>query len=132
MWIELVSGLALNNIVGALWYSPVLFQRTFLLTTPMRKDAEMKLWMILASLILGALEVFGLFHALFNVIGVKGGEWKVGMWWAYLIWQFFIFPSMAVHYIFDPSRPVKHLALVGGHHLATMVLEAGLMCYLYQ
>ena len=131
MWIELASGLALNNIIGALWYSPVLFQRTFLLTTPRMRDAEMKAWMILATFILGALEVFGLFHALFTVIGLKGGEWREGMWWGYLIWQFFILPSFAVHYIFD-ERPVKHLALVSGHHLATLVLEGALMAYLYQ
>ena len=132
MWIEVASGLALYNIIGGLWYSPVLFQRTFLQTTPFKKDADMKPWMLLATFILGGLEVFGLYHALFNVVGVKGGAWREGGWWGYLIWQFFVFPSMAVHYLFDRSRPVKHLLLVSGHHLTTMVLEGFLMTYLYQ
>jgi hypothetical protein len=129
MWIQLIAGLALYQFIGAIWYSPLLFQRTFLRTINKRaEECHMSLWMLVGCLILGGLEVFGLYHAL-NLLGVRSGQVCEGAKYGYLIWQFFVFPMFAVHYIFDP-RPLMHLVMVSSHHLTTLTLNGALMAYL--
>jgi hypothetical protein len=129
MWIQLVASLALYQFIGGIWYSPLMFQKTFVRTNSRRpEDHQMSLWMLLACFILGGLEVFGLYYAL-NLLGVRGGQVCEGAKYGYLIWQFFVFPMFAVHYIFDP-RPIMHLVMVSSHHLATLVANGALIAYL--
>lgn len=132
MWIEFVSALAVNQFIGAIWYSPLLFYSTFLRAchSPNRnhEKSEMSFWMLLGTIVFGALEVFGLYYAL-DLAGIKGGDWMEGGKLGYLLWQFIVFPMFAVHYIFD-ARPIMHMIMITSHHLVTLVLEGALMTYL--
>jgi hypothetical protein len=128
MLVKLISAVFLYNLIGTLWYSPLLFARTFLRTThwPKGKKREMTLGMLLGSMAMGLLEVLGLLYLLHQSnIDTTWGGLKVG----YLIWQFFVFPSMAVHYFFD-RRPLEHLAMVTSHHLVSLTLEGALLGFL--
>jgi hypothetical protein len=73
------------------------------------------------------MECFGLYYA-FSVLKI-GNNLFAGIKYGFLIWQFFVFPPIAVHYIFD-RRPVKHLAMIAGHHLANLVIEGAVIALL--
>jgi hypothetical protein len=72
------------------------------------------------------MEVFGMLTCL-KLTGTLGdlmGSVKM----ACFVWQFFVFPSMFVHRLFD-GKSMRLTAIYCTHHLASMLLEAFFMSY---
>ena len=73
------------------------------------------------------MECFGLYYAL-GVLKVAPTAYE-GAKYGFLIWQFFIFPAFAVHYLYD-RRPAKQLAMYAGHHLVNMTIQGAVISLL--
>jgi hypothetical protein len=53
MWLALIAGILCNNIIGMLWYSPLMFMNTFLETTRINlNEANMSASMVLGCNVL--------------------------------------------------------------------------------
>ena len=119
MWLAILAAVICNNIIGMLWYSPLMFMNTFLETTNRDPNANMSATILILVNVLAVIECFGLFKV-FKFM--NGRTLTDGALYGYLIWQFFVFPAFAVHHLFD-TKPVKHLFLIAGHHLVALVIE---------
>lgn len=123
--VKFVLALTAYNFVGAVWYSPLLFMKTFLRTThwPKGKKREMTGGMLLTSTGCGVLQIVGLM-TLQGMMRVDSVVAALKL--AFVLWQFVVFPCMAVHYIFD-KRPLEHLVMVVSHHLTCLLLESAIL-----
>jgi hypothetical protein len=73
------------------------------------------------------MECFGIYYTLSVVRAAP--VLSEGAKYGFLIWQFFVFPAIAVHYLFD-KRPMKHLLLISGHHLVATMIEGAVIAAL--
>lgn len=127
MWTALLTAVVCNNIIGMLWYSPLLFLKTMIETTHLDPTgANMSLGIVLATNVLALMECFGMYYAL-SILRVS--TVAEGVKYGFLLWQFFIFPTFSVHYLYD-RRPVKHLAMYAGHHLVNMIVQGAVIAML--
>lgn len=69
------------------------------------------------------MEVLGLYYV---ITTMKTASILEAAKFAYFAWQFFVCPTIGVHFLFD-GRSIKELLSKWGHHLTTFVLEAAVM-----
>lgn len=115
----------LQQILGALWYSPYLFGNKWL--TLIGKDIETLkasgatpyIVSIVAYLIICIVFIF-ILHSTNTKKAVPGA--KLG----FLLWLGFIFPCMAINYTFQ-GQPVDLLLIDSGHFLFGTLIAGGVL-----
>lgn len=115
--------------VGALWYSPLLFGRTWRSLTGLAgsklKDGQVK--SMLTMLTLAFTEIFTLAH--FTVFSSffypEYSAITIGLITSLMVWVGFVFPVMASAYVFAERRK-KLLAIDAGYHLIILIF-AGIL-----
>lgn len=124
---EIAAALLVNMVVGGLWYSPLMFGDVFIQTTGLKgEELSMGPGHIIGTILFALLECFGLYQAwTFMRCSTLMQAAKCG----YLCWQFFVCPTIGVHFLYD-QRPIKELLSKWGHHLASFVLEAIVIHYI--
>ena len=117
----------LQWVIGAVWYSPVLFANPWTSLAEVRPDAKgfrMVLGMIISFL--GCLIVCSaLMHVIWwsGVNGFKAGA-KVGL----VVWAGFICAPLAAQCLYD-GRPFKHFAATSVYWLVVLVAAAALLSH---
>jgi len=117
----------LQWVIGAVWYSPVLFANPWTSLAEVRPEAKgfrMVLGMIISFL--GCLIVcFALMHVIWwsGVNGFKAGA-KVGL----VVWAGFICAPLAAQCLYD-GRPFKHFAATSVYWLVVLVAAAALLSH---
>jgi hypothetical protein len=124
-WAILVAAL-IQWLLGALWYSPVLFARPWMAmigVTPNPDKRKSIVWGMLSSLIGDIILSFILWHIIFWSGAVT---WKAGAFVGCIVWLgFFAAPNFAQG-IYE-SRPFKLFAINNGYWLVCLFVTGALL-----
>lgn len=125
-----IGATLMSMLIGAFWYSPLGLGKTWRRLVGMT-ETEFKAGNNTDSLVivgvLTLLEMFmlALFLQFSSFYYPEFSSWKIGLmtsWWA---WAGFIFPALAMTYLFAKRRK-KLLAIDAGYHLVALSL-AGIL-----
>jgi len=114
-------------VLGALWYSPVLFANPWTAMVEVRPEAKgsrMAIGMI-ASFIGSLVVSFLLMHVVWwsGAYGFKQGA-RVG----FILWAGFIFVPLAAQYLYE-GRPFKLFAANTGYWLVALMMSGALLAH---
>lgn len=125
----------LSMVIGAVWYSPVGLGKTWRKLVGMT-EAEFKAGnqtnslVIVGVLTLTEMFMLALFLQFSSFYYPEFSDWIIGLltgWWA---WVGFVFPALAMTYMFAKRRK-KLLAIDAGYHLVALSV-AGVLLAIWQ
>ncbi len=109
-------------VVGSLWYSPVLFGKTWMKLTGKRDMGKMGPNMALVA-VFALVESYVLAHMVGYVGATTVGQGlETGLW----LWLGFIATSMGLNYLFG-GKSLKLYLLDAGNHLATILVMGAIL-----
>ncbi|KAL3902118.1 MAG: hypothetical protein SGCHY_000067 [Lobulomycetales sp.] len=118
--------LFLHQLIGMIWYSPLMYQKQYMAGTRQEKGSAVKWYAPIICFALGGIELAGLkwIWELTNALTMR--EHLIQVAW---IWLLFIFPTVSLHFLFD-KRPRVLLKIYLLHHLVAALAAAALFVYL--
>lgn len=123
-YLAILVGALINMVVGALWYSPVLFSKQWMKLTGLKEMGSKKeMPKMYAITFVAAIVMSFILMKLITDLHVMGALWgvKVGLW----VWLGFTAATTISDYLFA-KRPLKLYAINVGYYLVVSVLLGAL------
>lgn len=123
-YLAILVGALINMVVGALWYSPVLFSKQWMKLTGLKEmGSKNEMPKMYAITFVAAIVMSFVLMKLIADLHVMGALWgiKIGLW----VWLGFTAAATISDYLFT-KRPLKLYAINLGYYLVVSVLLGAL------
>ena len=124
-WLAVLAAAVIRIVIGALWYSPVLFVRQWQALTGVTDDQlSARLGRGVAVDVVASLVMA---FALANIVGASGiTDWLNGALAGFWVWLGFILTATLTLWSFE-NRPLKLIAINTGQNLVALILMGALL-----
>lgn len=124
-WLAVLAAAAIRFVVGALWYSPLLFVKPWQAVAGVT-DEQLNSRFV-RGIVVDAVMSLVMAFALANIIGASGiTDWINGAGAGFWVWLGFIFATAITLWSFE-NRPLKLIAINTGQNLVALVLMGALL-----
>jgi hypothetical protein len=118
-WLAALTATLVAFVIGALWYSPLMFARPWQRTLGL-SDVELRSGN-LGLIFLTAFVAMFLTAIGFSLVLGDAGGWQGGLHWGLMIGLLIVAPALAVHNAFE-RRPFHYWAINAGYSALTLVV----------
>ncbi len=126
-YVAVIIAAAANMVLGAVWYSPVLFAKQWMELTG-RKDMNPAEGATVGYIIAAAASLVSAYVLAHFVVYTNAKDWMGGAVTGFWVWLGFVLTSHATHYMFEGRRK-QLLAINVGYTLVGLVVMGAILAY---